>query len=153
MRVVSAQSVIAAMITPALLILGSASLIATALVRLARVVDRSRALVAAVESGTIGDPAEAARTLERNAVRAAHVERSVAVFFAAVILFVCACLCIGLNEFAGNRFVWLPIALVIAGMGGMIAGAGYMVAETRLGLSQILEEIQIGRQKLETRAS
>ena len=45
-----AQSVIAAMITPALLILGSASLVATALVRLARAVDRARAVIATIGS-------------------------------------------------------------------------------------------------------
>jgi hypothetical protein len=38
------QAIIAAMITPALLILALGSLIATALVRLARVVDRVRKL-------------------------------------------------------------------------------------------------------------
>ena len=40
----AAQAIISAMITPALLILASGSLIATALVRLARVVDRVRKL-------------------------------------------------------------------------------------------------------------
>jgi hypothetical protein len=43
---------ITAMVTPALLILGSASLIASALVRMARVVDRARILTATVYAGT-----------------------------------------------------------------------------------------------------
>jgi hypothetical protein len=43
---------IAAMITPALLILGSASLVSSALVRMARVVDRSRYLASVAQDGT-----------------------------------------------------------------------------------------------------
>jgi len=43
---------IAAMVTPALLILASASLVASALVRMARVVDRARVLAAIAHEGT-----------------------------------------------------------------------------------------------------
>jgi hypothetical protein len=43
--------IIAAMVTPALLILASASLVATALVRFARVVDRARVLAAIALDG------------------------------------------------------------------------------------------------------
>jgi hypothetical protein len=48
----AAVVIIAAMVTPALLILASASLVATALVRMARVVDCARALTAIAYDGT-----------------------------------------------------------------------------------------------------
>ena len=47
----TAIAMIAAMITPALFILGSASLVATVLVRMARVVDRVRALAVVASEG------------------------------------------------------------------------------------------------------
>src|SRR5262249_1384133 len=47
-----AIAMIAAMITPAVLILASASLVASALVRMARVVDRARSLVAVAHEAT-----------------------------------------------------------------------------------------------------
>jgi hypothetical protein len=50
-----AVAAIAAMITPALLLLGSASLVASALTRMARVVDRADNL-AAVAHGDVGQP-------------------------------------------------------------------------------------------------
>jgi len=49
----AAVATIAAMITPALLILGSASLVASALMRMARVVDRTRNLAAIAHAGTL----------------------------------------------------------------------------------------------------
>jgi Protein of unknown function (DUF2721) len=68
-----AQTMIAAMITPALLILASGSLIATALVRLGRVVDRVRKL------GEKADATPSLDELERNSpscVSSSPVSRS-----------------------------------------------------------------------------
>ena len=48
----SAIATIAAMITPALLIVGSASLVASALVRMACIVDRARVLAAIAHQGS-----------------------------------------------------------------------------------------------------
>jgi hypothetical protein len=48
-----AVAAIAAMITPALLLLGSASLVASALMRMARVVDRARILVTIAHEGSL----------------------------------------------------------------------------------------------------
>jgi len=144
----AAQSVIAAMITPALLILGAASLVATALVRLARVVDRSRVLIGAIEAGSVTDSGAMRTSLDRHERRALYAERSVGLFFTAVVIFVAACLSIGIDHFAGNALTWLPVSLTIGGMAVLIAGAAYMVAESRLGSQQIIEEIVRGRARL-----
>ena len=143
-----AQAVVAAMITPALLILASGSLVATALVRLARVVDRSRSLIAAIEAGSLSDPTGVRRSLDRHRLRALYAERSVGLFFIAVVVFVLDCLSIGLDHLVGDSLTWVPIAATIGGMLVLIAGAGYMVAESRLGAQQILEEIDRGRDQL-----
>jgi hypothetical protein len=143
-----AQSVIAGMITPALLILASASLVATALVRLGRVVDRSRALIAAIEAGNIADAAALRITLDNHQRRAIYSERSVALFFAAVLIFVVDCLSIGLDHFSGDHLTWLPILFAIAGMTLLCTGAGFMVVESRLGSRQILAEIAQARSRL-----
>lgn len=143
-----AQSVVASMITPALLILASGSLVATALVRLARVVDRARVLIASIESGAVSDPTAIRCSLERHERRALYAERSVGLFFVAVVVFVLDCLSIGIDHFVGDVLTWLPVAMTIAGMLVVIAGAAYMVAESQLGAQQIVEEIRRGYARL-----
>jgi hypothetical protein len=143
-----AQSVIAAMITPALLILASASLVATALVRLGRVVDRSRQLIAAIEAGNVRDAAALSVTLGNHRQRAVYAERSVALFFLAVLIFVVDCLAIGLDHFSGDRLGWMPVSFTIGGMALLCAGAGLMVIESRLGAHQIIAEIAQARSRL-----
>jgi hypothetical protein len=143
-----AQGVIAGMITPALLILASASLVATALVRLGRVVDRSRLLIAALETGNVADMAALHVTLANHQRRAVFAERSVALFFLAVLIFVLDCLTIGLDHFSGDRLTWLPISFTIGGMALLCAGAAFMVIESRLGARQIIAEIAQARRRL-----
>jgi hypothetical protein len=140
------------MITPALLILGSASLIATALVRLARVVDRSRVLIGTIDSQPAAQTQAIGAALDRHERRAILAERSVALFFAAVIVFVLACLSIGADTLAHGTLAPLPIGLTILGMFVLIGGAAVMVAESSLGTAQIREEIRAGRERLRGRA-
>jgi len=140
------------MITPALLILASGSLVATALVRLGRVVDRSRALVASIGAGDVADADDLHRTLDRHQRRALYAERSVALFFGAVVVFVLDCLSIGVDHLAGDSLTVVPVAATIVGMAILLVGAGYMVAESQLGSQQIVEEIGRGRALLLTKA-
>ena len=74
----AAQTIIAAMITPALVILASGSLIATALVRLPRVVDRVRGLSRWRDTGVSKDD------LDRHERRALLTERAIGLYFWAV---------------------------------------------------------------------
>jgi hypothetical protein len=143
-----AQGIIAAMITPALLILASGSLVASALLRLGRVVDRSRAIIAAIEAGNVSEPERLRVDLDRHAVRARLAERSVALFFCGVVVFVLDCLSIGVDDFVRGAVKWLPVTLTIAGMCVLVGAAGYMVAESRLGAEQIMGEIERGKARL-----
>ncbi len=91
----ASQAIIAAMITPALLIMASGSLIASALLRMGRVVDRVRKL--AEEDKPIS-PEELA-SHERRAMLA---EQAMRLFFTAVAVFVAAGAAIGADRLIGG---------------------------------------------------
>jgi Protein of unknown function (DUF2721) len=97
--------IIAAMITPALLIFASASLVATALVRLGRVVDRLRKLAEKA------DAPPSLEELERHERRALLAERAVLLYFFAVVCFVVAGFAIAIDHAGGDRWWWLPVAI------------------------------------------
>ncbi len=130
------------MITPALLILASGSLIATALVRLARTVDRVRKLA---ELGPGG--AERLAELDRTERRARLAIAAVALFFSAVVVFVGAGAAIALDRASGDQLTWLPVGLTLFGMALIVAGAGAMVLESRDSATQIGAEIDALRKR------
>ena len=137
--------IISAMITPALLILGSASLVATALQRLARAIDRARAMLqlSDAEMGKLGWTQDMSkRWLNRYATRSLMAERAVTAFFLAVGILVLACLSIAVDRYFADMLTWLPVSMTILGMCMILAGAYFMVQESRLANFQIREEIQ-----------
>jgi hypothetical protein len=148
-----ALTMISAMVTPALFILGTTSLAASALVRMARIVDRARVLAAAAHEGSwekLGaTPAVLRRWLDRHAARARYAERSIALFYAAVVVFIATTLAIVVDRAAGGTLAWLPIALAIAGTLLLLGGGAWMVAESRLSGEQIQEEIRLARTRVE----
>jgi hypothetical protein len=129
----AAQAIISAMITPALLILASGSLIATALVRLARVVDRVRKLSEL--------PPVSAEDLHRHKRRALLAERAVRLYFFAVVCFVLAGFAIAADHAAADRLTWLPVLVTTFGMCLIVAGSAAMLLECQLAAAQIRAEI------------
>jgi hypothetical protein len=142
----AAVATIAAMITPALLLLGSASLVASALVRMARVVDRARILIAIAQAGDankIGVTTDQLRSwLEGHARRALYAERSITLLYAAIVLFIMTCLSIAMDRATGDSLNWLPVTLAVSGTLLLLGGGAYMVAESRLSGQQIGAEIR-----------
>jgi hypothetical protein len=134
-----AQAIISAMITPALLILASGSLVATALVRLARVVDRVRALAKQP------DDAAVVGELMMHERRALLAERAMRFYFAAVVCFVVAGFAIAADHFSGDRLAWIPVSVTALGMGLILAGCAAMLAECQLSAAQIRAEIDMLR--------
>lgn len=134
-----AQAIIAAMITPALLILASGSLIATALVRLARVVDRVRKLAEP------SSPLATADELARHERRAVLAERAILLYFSAVATFVAAGFAIAVDHGTGDRFWLLPVGVTTAGMLLIVGGTAAMFLECRLAMEQIRAEIAAAR--------
>lgn len=131
----TSQGIIAAMITPALLMLAAGSLIGIALARLGRVVDRVRRLVEA------GCTAEMREALRRHRRRALLAERAVQIFFVSILCFVGAGFGIGLDHVTEGRTAWLPVSLTIMGMVLILVGSTAMLAECRLAVQQIRQEI------------
>ena len=152
-----AMAVIAALITPGILILGTASLVASVLARMARVVDRARALTTLAHEGNwekIGASREQLRLwLERLAQRARYAERSIALLYGGVVLFIATCLAIVLDQATGGRLSWLPTSLALLGTVLLLVGATWMVAESRLSGSQIQDEIGHALTIIERKAS
>jgi hypothetical protein len=141
------------MITPALLLLGSASLVASALMRMARIVDRARVLAAIVHEGTaarVGITTDSLQTwLARHAQRARYAERSIALLYAAIVVFIATCLSIALDRALDGAVSWLPVILAIGGTLLLLTGGIYMVAESRLSAVQISDEIRLALHKLD----
>jgi hypothetical protein len=129
-----AQALIAAMLTPALLILAAASLIATALVRLGRVVDRVRVLNAAAAPVPASD-------LALHEYRARLALSAVTAYFVAVTLFVVAGIAIAADAWLHGALTWVPITLTLAGMVLIVVGAAAMVWECRQSATLIAAEI------------
>jgi Protein of unknown function (DUF2721) len=149
----AAVATITAMITPALLLLGSASLVASALMRMARVVDRARFLAAIVHEGTlnkIGVTTDQLRSwLESHAKRARCAERSITLLYAAIVVFISTCLSIAIDRAVGDSLSWLPVAFAVVGTLLLLSGGAYMVAESRLSGEQISIEIRSALCQLE----
>jgi Protein of unknown function (DUF2721) len=149
----AAVAAIAAMITPALLLLGSASLVASALMRMARVVDRARILGAIVQEGALGKIGvtkdQMRSWLESHAIRARYAERSITLLYAAIVIFISTCLSIALDRATHESLSWLPVVLAVTGTLLLLTGGGYMVAESRLSGEQIGAEIRHALSRLE----
>jgi hypothetical protein len=141
----AAVATIAAMITPALLLLGSASLVASALMRMARIVDRARILADIAHQGTLdtrGITTDQLRAwLESHAKRAGYTERSITLLYAAIVVFIATCLSIALDRALDDSLSWLPVTLAVSGTLLLLSGAAYMVVESRLSGEQIRLEI------------
>jgi len=133
--------VVSAMVTPALFILASASLLATVLVRMARVVDSVRDLArhSGPHAGASADIVR--RWLERHKHRAAYALRAIATLYAAVVAFVASCLCLALDRIGITLPGGWAAALAIVGAVLLMVGCGWMLAETRLAGLQLDEEI------------
>jgi hypothetical protein len=153
----AAVAMIAAMVTPALLILGSASLIATVMARMARIVDRARVLVGVVNEGTFErlgvQRTEVAVWLKRHAKRARYAELTLLLLYSAVAIFVVTCLSIPIDDVTDHALRLAPVAIAIFGMLFLLVGGALMVAESKLSGDQIAEEIDAALDRLEGKAS
>ena len=137
--------IISAMITPALLILGTASLVATAVQRLSRAVDRARSILHMSEEEVrkMGCTEEVTkRWLRRYATRSLLAERAVTAYFLAVGVLVLDCLSIAVDRYFNDMLTWLPVSLTIIAMCMIFGGASFMLQELWLANRQIREEIQ-----------
>jgi uncharacterized membrane protein YcjF (UPF0283 family) len=142
-------SVLTAMFTPAVLISACGTLIFSTSTRLARVVDRVRELIRAIEQFSSDEnvdfPEERHNEVDRqiaiHARRVRLIQRSLTSFYVSLSLFVAATVAIGLVAVFG-RAAWLPNTLGIVGTVFLFYGCVTLIAETRLALRSVKSEME-----------
>lgn len=138
--------IISAMITPAILILATGSLVASTITRLNRAGDRGRALlVEVIELRRKGDDAQVGLHtlwLINYRRRSAIIERALTLFYVAIFLFIGASLGIAIDDLLKNVVPWLSLVLVLGGAVLLFAGTAGLVIETRYATGQLRSEIE-----------
>lgn len=155
----SAGEVLAAMITPALLISATGTLVLSTSNRLSRVVDRVRVLARDAEQllrpldPGASDPgfAQAKRTLITNqltalARRALLLRSALAALYTAIGFLVATSIAVGAVTSFGSLLSWPVIALAMVGACALLWGSVLLVREGRQAIGSTLEEMQWVRQ-------
>jgi len=140
----SSVEVLTAMITPAVLISASGTMILSTSTRLGRVVDRVRSLSDRLQSlpedDTTMDHIEEKRAmiydqLDKLTSRSRLLQRGLTTFYLAVGIFVATSVSIGVVSLFHGRFGWVPVAFGLVGASFLFYGSMLLVFEARLALS------------------
>jgi hypothetical protein len=140
----SSLAVLTAMITPAVLISASGTMILSTSTRLGRVVDRVRSLSDRLQSLPDGDARvdllEEKRAmifdqLDKLTSRSRLLQRALTTFYLAVGVFVATSVAIGVVSFFGGRFSWVPVTMGLIGAFFLFYDSMLLVFEARLALS------------------
>lgn len=140
--------VLTAMITPAVLISASGTLVLSTSNRLSRVVDRVRTMVKdAATLQRAENAAEAAgqreylvRQVRRLTGRVSFLRTALSVLYAAIGLFIATSIAVGIVSALGVEAGWLPVALALIGAGALLYASALLVLEARLAVISTLEE-------------
>lgn len=147
----STIDILSAMITPAVLILASGSLILTTSNRLSRVIDRVRELAAelgptATTDATPLPPDPERKTLiadllKRSVSRARLLQRALASLYWALSLFVATSITIGIIELARIPAAWLVLSLGMLGAALLLYASMLLIAESRRAVVSVFSEM------------
>src|SRR5688500_12789056 len=127
------------MITPAVLISASASLIMATSGRLIRAVDRTREASARFAELAAGQTDDAEVIEERrmlftmldlNTTRARLLQRALSHLYRALGAFVGTSVAIGIVAASGREYTWLPISIGLAGAGLLLYASALLVRES-----------------------
>jgi hypothetical protein len=145
-----ASAVLSAMITPAVLISASASLIMATSSRLIRAVDRTRqtserfAELAEAEPGgpqLVEERRVLFTMLDLNTTRCRLLQRALAHLYRALGAFIGTSVAIGVVAATGRAYTWLPIAIGLGGAGLLLYASALLVRESRIALVALEEEM------------
>ena len=137
-------AVLTAMITPAVLISASGTMILSTSTRLGRVVDRVRSLSDRLQELPHDDPKadllEEKRAmlfdqLDKLTSRSRLLQRALTTFYLAVGIFVATSVAIGVVSFFSGRFAFIPVGFGLIGAFFLFYGSMLLVFEARLALS------------------
>ncbi len=137
-------SVVSAMITPAFFLTATSSLLASSNGRLARVVDRMRALIAELQlTAEVSARAHMEGKIAQHKRRARIVLNALQMLYMAMAAFVGTSLAIAVDQFVGYRLDMLPTALAVAGVLLVLAASINLGREARMALSTLDVEIAV----------
>ena len=144
----SVLDVLSAMITPAVLILASGSLIMTTSSRSIRCIDRVRERAAELEAlGKGSDVGTETRRehlysqLEINIRRARLLQKAMARLYIGISFFIGTSVSIGIVALLHVEIGWLPIVLGFVGAALLFAASIYLIFESRLALATTYTEM------------
>jgi Protein of unknown function (DUF2721) len=150
--------ILAAMITPALLISASGTLVLSTSNRLSRTVDRVRTLARDAEqlqSSASSAPADAsylqakrsliARQVTSLAARALILRSALASFYLAIGLLVATSIAVGVLTWLDAQLIWPVVSLALVGACALLWGSVLLVREARLAIGATLDEMQYVR--------
>ena len=142
-------AILTAMLAPALLMAATASLLVSANARLARVVDRLRALIVSWEYDA-PDRAERDDQIARHRRRAHLVLRACQLLYGGLGAFVGTSLALAVDAFTGFRLGVLPTVLAVLGVLFLLAASIVMGSEVSLSVRSFDVEIdqELARKKL-----
>ncbi len=154
------SNLLAAMVTPAVLISAAGTLVFSTTSRLARLVDRARVLAHELEA--IAENPHAPLASERRAeiehhltvrARRSHlVQSAVTRFYIALGFFVAATMAVGLVAIV-PAIGWMPPVLGILGSMGLFSGCIQLIRETRLALGAVDREMNFALEMVRRRGA
>lgn len=139
--------VLTAMITPAVLISASGTLVLSTSNRLSRVVDRVRVLAkeaASLQQASATDAARPRELIVRQVrmltQRVTFLRTALSVLYAAIGMFIATSIAVGIVSALGVEADWLPVVLALTGAGALLYASALLVREARLAVISTLEE-------------
>ncbi len=145
--------VLSAMITPAVLISATGTLVLSTSNRLSRVIDRVRALTAEAENlqnaafqVRAGKRELIADQIVRLSERLLVLRSAMTALYAAIGLLVMTSIAIGVVALFQWRYGWITVVLGLAGACSLLYGSLLLVREARLAANAILSELAYARQ-------
>jgi hypothetical protein len=138
----SHYAILTAMLAPAFFLTATASLLMSANSRLARVIDRARALLVALAQ--TDDPEEIGLLEKRVALqrrRSMIILRGGQLLYVAISFFVATSLMVAADSFMGYRFGGLPTLLAVGGVLAMFAASLLLARESALAVHAVNDEM------------
>ncbi len=142
-------AILTAMLAPALLMAATASLLVSANARLARVVDRLRALIVAWEQDA-PDRVEREDQIRRHRQRAQLVLSACRLLYGALAGFVGTSLSLAIDAFLGFRLGALPTAMAVIGVLFLLAASFAMWREVSLSVKSF--DLELDQEMLRRRS-
>lgn len=148
----SASEVLGAMITPAVLISASGTLVLSTSNRLSRVVDRVRVLTGEAERLQKAPGEGGAREqlipdqLAKLSKRVLLLRSALTVLYAAIGLLVATSIAIGLVAALRWTYGWVPVTIGLFGACALLYGTLLLVREGRLAVGSTLQELSYARE-------